>query len=90
MGKAIRIMEVGPRDGLQNDPQILPSALKANFIKRLADCGLKHIEVGSFVSPKWIPQMSDSTQVIKKIMTLKKTKQISKSVRFSRFSKLRR
>jgi hydroxymethylglutaryl-CoA lyase len=64
MSAAVRIVEVGPRDGLQNEKQILSSAIKAELIARLADCGLKTIEAGSFVSPKWVPQMADTAEVL--------------------------
>lgn len=66
-GKRVRIVEVGPRDGLQNEPvdRILSVQVKAEFIKRLAQAGLKTIEVGSFVSPKWVPQMANTGQLIR-------------------------
>lgn len=58
--KAVRIVEVGPRDGLQNEPPsaALTSAVKCDLIRRLAASGLRWIETGSFVSPKWVPQVS--------------------------------
>lgn len=55
----IKLVEVGPRDGLQNEKSILPTASKLNFIDNLVKTGLKTIEVTSFVSPKWVPQMAD-------------------------------
>ena len=61
---AVRIVEVGPRDGLQNEPGTVPAGIKVAFIERLADAGLKAIEVGAFVSPKWVPQMADSAEVL--------------------------
>lgn len=54
----VRLVEVGPRDGLQNEKAIIPPAVKAELINRLAKTGLKDIEAGSFVSPKWVPQVS--------------------------------
>src|SRR6185437_6550829 len=60
----VRMVEVGPRDGLQNEAQILPAATKIALIERLADAGLSVIEAGSFVSPKWIPQMADTAVVL--------------------------
>jgi hypothetical protein len=54
----VRIVEVGPRDGLQNEKQSIPVATKIELIQRLAQTGLKTIEAGSFVSPKWVPQVS--------------------------------
>ena len=53
----VRIVEVGPRDGLQNEKQSIPIETKIEFIKKLAATGLKTIEAGSFVSPKWVPQV---------------------------------
>ncbi|KAH9814024.1 hypothetical protein DFH28DRAFT_972025 [Melampsora americana] len=61
---AVRIMEVSPRDGLQNEPNILPVNLKAKLIRDLVDLGLRHIEVGSFVSPKWVPQMTSTAEIL--------------------------
>jgi len=58
------MVEVGPRDGLQNEAQILPAATKIALIEQLADAGLSVIEAGSFVSPKWIPQMADTAAVL--------------------------
>jgi len=65
--KKIRIVEVGPRDGLQNEKKILPTQVKIDFIDMLADVGLQNIEAGAFVSPKWVPQMADSDAVLKGI-----------------------
>ncbi len=63
----VRIVEVGPRDGLQNEPGIVPLAAKVALIDALADAGLRVIESGSFVSPKWVPQMADTAQVLASI-----------------------
>jgi hydroxymethylglutaryl-CoA lyase len=60
----VRIFEVGPRDGLQNEKTQVPTSIKVEFINRLSRTGLKAIEVTSFVSPKWIPQMSDHVEVL--------------------------
>jgi len=60
----VRMVEVGPRDGLQNEAQTLPAATKIALIEQLADAGLRVIEAGSFVSPKWIPQMADTAEVL--------------------------
>jgi hydroxymethylglutaryl-CoA lyase len=60
---AVRIVEVGPRDGLQNEQAIVPVATKVELIERLADAGLRSIEATSFVSPKWIPQLADAAEV---------------------------
>jgi isopropylmalate/homocitrate/citramalate synthase len=63
----VRIVEVGPRDGLQNEPQTVPTATKIELVNRLADAGLPAVEAGAFVSPKWVPQMADSAAVLKGI-----------------------
>ena len=63
----VRIVEVGPRDGLQNEKGEVPTAVKLELIERLADAGLQAIEVTAFVSPKWIPQMADHTEVLEGI-----------------------
>lgn len=60
---AVRIVEVGPRDGLQNEKTLLPAAVKIELIDRLADCGLRSVEATSFVSPKWVPQLADAAEV---------------------------
>jgi hypothetical protein len=62
--KAVRMVEVGPRDGLQNEAQVLPAATKVALIEQLVDAGLTVVEAGSFVSPKWIPQMADTAAVL--------------------------
>ena len=63
-GAAVKIVEVGPRDGLQNEPDSVGLEVKLTLIDRLADCGLGVIEAGAFVSPKWVPQMADSAEVL--------------------------
>ena len=60
---SVRIVEVGPRDGLQNEKTIVAAADKINLIDRLSGCGLKSIEATSFVSPKWVPQLADAAEV---------------------------
>ncbi|OUR77483.1 hydroxymethylglutaryl-CoA lyase [Alphaproteobacteria bacterium 46_93_T64] len=62
-----RIFEVGARDGLQNEKQIVPTDIKVELIERLVDAGVTAIEAGSFVSPKWVPQMADTADVMQKI-----------------------
>jgi hydroxymethylglutaryl-CoA lyase len=59
----VRIVEVGPRDGLQNESRQVPTAEKLRFITALMDSGLKRIEITSFVSPRWIPQLADNAEV---------------------------
>ena len=60
----VKLVEVGPRDGLQNEKQTVPTAVKIDLVHRLQAAGLKEIEVTSFVSPKWVPQMADNAQVM--------------------------
>jgi hydroxymethylglutaryl-CoA lyase len=60
----VKLVDVGPRDGLQNEKQPVPAAIKIELVHRLQDAGLKNIEVTSFVSPKWVPQMADNTEVM--------------------------
>jgi hydroxymethylglutaryl-CoA lyase len=64
----VRIVEVGPRDGLQNEKQVVPSEIKIELVGRLAEAGLRTIEATAFVSPKWVPQMSDNAAVMQGIM----------------------
>lgn len=59
----VRLVEVGARDGLQNENTLVPTARKIELINRLSACGLRSIEATSFVSPKWIPQLADATEV---------------------------
>jgi hydroxymethylglutaryl-CoA lyase len=65
--KAVKIVEVGPRDGLQNESVSLDVATKVKLVHDLADAGLMTIEAGSFVSPKWVPQMAGSDEVFKQL-----------------------
>jgi hydroxymethylglutaryl-CoA lyase len=65
--RKVRIVEVGPRDGLQNERQEVPTKIKLELIERLADAGLPAVEATAFVSPKWIPQMADHTEVLEAI-----------------------
>jgi hydroxymethylglutaryl-CoA lyase len=60
----VKIVEVGPRDGLQNEPQPVSAAVKIELVERLADAGLPVIEATAFVSPKWVPQMADNAEVM--------------------------
>ena len=64
---SVRIVEVGPRDGLQNEKREVPTAVKLELIERLADAGLPAVEATAFVSPKWVPQMADHTEVLERI-----------------------
>jgi hydroxymethylglutaryl-CoA lyase len=65
--QTVRIVEVGPRDGLQNEKQEVPTKVKLELIERLADAGLPAVEATAFVSPKWVPQMADHTEVLEGI-----------------------
>ena len=67
MPKEVRIVEVGPRDGLQNEPQPVSTEDKLELIERLALAGLTTIEATAFVSPKWVPQMADHTEVLRRV-----------------------
>src|SRR3977135_961844 len=65
--KSVKLVEVGPRDGLQNEQAIVPTDVKVQLVDRLSATGLKVIEAGSFVSPKWVPQMADTAEVLARI-----------------------
>ncbi|MEO6626350.1 MAG: hydroxymethylglutaryl-CoA lyase [Burkholderiaceae bacterium] len=60
----VKLTDVGPRDGLQNEKQTVPAAIKIELVHRLQEAGLTEIEVTSFVSPKWVPQMADNSEVM--------------------------
>jgi hydroxymethylglutaryl-CoA lyase len=62
--KRVKMVEVGPRDGLQNEPVSVPAEIKVALIDRLSDAGFQVVEAGSFVSPKWVPQMADTAEVM--------------------------
>lgn len=64
---SVKIVEVGPRDGLQNEKVTIPTEAKIDYITALGDAGLRVIEAGAFVSPKWVPQMADSAEVFRNI-----------------------
>lgn len=63
----VKVVEVGPRDGLQNEAKIVPTATKVALVDKLSETGLRFIEVTSFVSPKWVPQMADNAKVFREI-----------------------
>ena len=65
--KKVTIVEVGPRDGLQNEKEFVPTASKIELVNRLVDAGAPKIEAASFVSPKWVPQMADAAEVMQGI-----------------------
>jgi hydroxymethylglutaryl-CoA lyase len=62
---SVRIVEVGPRDGLQNEKTMVPAEVKLALIDKLYNSGLRSIEAGAFVSPKWVPQMADTEEIFK-------------------------
>ena len=64
---SVKIVEMGPRDGLQNEPGEVATSVKVELIERLADAGLRSVEATAFVSPKWVPQMADHTEVLERI-----------------------
>ncbi len=63
----VKIVEVGPRDGLQNEQKAVPVDVRLSLIEKLVEAGLKVVEPGSFVSPKWVPQMADSDEVYQRL-----------------------
>jgi hydroxymethylglutaryl-CoA lyase len=69
-GTSVTVVEVGPRDGLQNEPTVLSVAERADFVRSLAAAGLERIEAGSFVNPKWVPAMADSAAVFEALADL--------------------
>src|SRR5487761_1387720 len=66
----VTVVEVGPRDGLQSVAQTMPTAAKLHWIDALAAAGLRHIQVGSFVSPRALPQMADCADVVRHALTI--------------------
>jgi hydroxymethylglutaryl-CoA lyase len=67
MSNKVNVFEVGPRDGLQNEKQIIGTNEKVRLVNGITDCGFTKVEVTSFVSPKWVPQMSDAAEVLEGI-----------------------
>jgi hydroxymethylglutaryl-CoA lyase len=65
--KHVKVVEVGPRDGLQNESTTVPAEIKVQLVEKLAAAGLSVIEVGAFVSPKWVPQMATSAEVFTRV-----------------------
>ena len=64
MSDHVRMVEVGPRDGLQNEANVIPTSVKLKLIRKLADCGLPVVEATSFVSPRWVPQLADAEDLM--------------------------
>src|SRR5258706_12546096 len=65
MAERVRITDVSPRDGLQNEPGVIPTAEKVKLVELLAGTGVDGVEVTSFVSPKWVPQLGDAHEVLR-------------------------
>lgn len=84
----VRIVEVGLRDGLQNEKAVLDVETRAEFAKRLALAGVSEIELGAFVSPQWVPQMAGSMELISKVVKLKKEKSADGAFQKTRLSAL--
>ncbi|KHD88659.1 MAG: hydroxymethylglutaryl-CoA lyase [Bdellovibrio sp. ArHS] len=83
MKKSVVIVEMGLRDGLQNEKNVLDSDTRVEFAKRLIEAGTKRVEIGAFVSAKWVPQMAGTAEVIAKTHSLVKSGAISKKIEFS-------
>jgi hydroxymethylglutaryl-CoA lyase len=81
--KKITIVEMGLRDGLQNEKTVLDSATRVEFARQLVDAGVKRLEVGAFVSPKWVPQMAGTAEVVAGTQALMKSKKISSKTELS-------
>ncbi|WP_374029335.1 hydroxymethylglutaryl-CoA lyase [Bdellovibrio bacteriovorus] len=83
MKKSVVIVEMGLRDGLQNEKTVLDSDTRVEFARRLIAAGTKRVEIGAFVSPQWVPQMAGTSEVIQKTFTLVKSGVIPKKTEFS-------
>ncbi len=83
MKEAVRIIEVGPRDGLQNEKKTLDVSTRIELIKKLAEAGMKRIEIGAFVSPQYIPQMTGSLDLAKQVLREQELGHIAKDVKLS-------
>jgi len=83
MSGKIRVVEVGPRDGLQNEKKVLDSPTRIELIRKLAETGLKRIEIGAFVSPQWVPQMAGTLDLAREILRLQKTGLINPDIQLS-------
>lgn len=83
MAKSVRIVEVGLRDGLQNEKTILDVATRVEFAQKLTAAGIRDLEIGAFVSPKWVPQMASSKEVVETLLQRQQERKISDKVKFS-------
>ena len=79
----IRILEVGPRDGLQNEKTFLSLKDKHQLIVKLSNAGLNHIELGSFVSARWVPQMKDTSKLVQQVLKTQSRGEIPQHINFS-------
>ena len=80
---SVVIVEMGLRDGLQNEKHVLDADTRVEFAKRLIEAGTKRVEIGAFVSPKWVPQMAGTAEVLTKTFSLQKAGDIPKKIEFS-------
>lgn len=83
MKKSVVIVEMGLRDGLQNEVKVLDADTRVEFAQRLIEAGTKRVEIGAFVSPQWVPQMAGTAEVVGKTLALVKSGKISKKIEFS-------
>lgn len=83
MKKSVVLVEMGLRDGLQNEKKVLDADTRAEFARRLSEAGVKRLEVGAFVSPQWVPQMAGTAEVVAKTFALVKEGKIPKKTEFS-------
>ena len=83
MKEKVRVIEVGPRDGLQNEKKILDIPTRLELVKKLSEAGVRRIEVGAFVSPEWVPQMGNSLDLTREVLKLRSAGIIHKDTRFS-------
>ncbi|WP_413289126.1 hydroxymethylglutaryl-CoA lyase [Bdellovibrio sp. HCB337] len=81
--KKVTIVEMGLRDGLQNEKVVLSTQARLEILQKLLDIGARRIEIGAFVSPQWVPQMAGSAEVTKAALELQKSKKIPKGTEFS-------
>lgn len=79
----VKVVEVGVRDGLQNESEIIPTQTKYTLIKKLSEAGLKYIEVGAYVSPKWVPQMAGSDQLVRRVYKDQSTGKLPRAAVYS-------
>lgn len=83
MKKSVVIVEMGLRDGLQNEKTVLSSEVRVDFARRLIEAGVKRVELGSFVSPQWVPQMAGTAEVVAQSLALAKEGKVPRKTEFS-------